>query len=456
MELIKDPEEALKFTVNQVAGINAPVWYVPSSGGKDSRATAQALLVLIRRGQIRPPQRIVFGMADTMLEFWTFLDQAKKALIQLTNEAKTLGIEADWFMTQPRINDDFWVSILGKGMIPPTPNMRWCTDRLKIKQTQAHMRKLGLADAPVFLGVRYGESGRRDETLQKEAKLQILSCTLGGECGPDYMYNKLKQPKVQPIEKWRQCAVWDFLTLIAPSYGFDNQGLVDHYGPDGSLRYGCWSCPLIYNDRTAKWLSTHNPILYELVTWTDANLRRGGAAWEPKNRELFQASENNDVKDGRLAPHYCKRLYDELLEIGYRHGIELLTQWQRMAIKAEWEWREMAPKGQAPIGGQVAMELATKTLSRPLRITQIRHKVATVLAETVLLDDQYHEAIQLSAMILVHRHGRETWLYGGQWSKGTTWWTCLEDPDLLADVNPYENQVRIDRKLSYQYQRKVA
>lgn len=344
MGKLKDPDLALQDTRQVLSSLEADTWVIPQSGGKDSRAAAQAPLVLVERGLIKAPKRVIFYMADTMMEFWTFLEQAKASMEQMTQKAKSLGIKAEWFTTQPLPQDDFWVRIIGYGYLPPTPTMRWCTDKLKIVPPRKVLKRMGVDTAPLFLGVRYGESERRDK---------ILSCSIGGECGPDYMYFKMKQAKVLPVLEWSQCAVWDFLTLIAPGYGYDNSGLVEHYGPDGSLRYGCWSCPLIYNDQTGKFLAKNNPILYDLVTWTNAHFRDGSEAWKTQNRELMDGV--GGIVDGRLSIHYCKRLFAELAVIGERHKVNLLNDWQLLSILSVWKWREALPKGQASIGGQLAL-----------------------------------------------------------------------------------------------------
>lgn len=433
-DLIKSPYEALDFTAGVLNTLDHPTWVVPFSGGKDSTSAGQSALVCIADGKIKnPPKRIIFYMGDTQMEFWSFRAHADVALNRMVAKARELGLEAEHFITSPLPQQDFWVKILGYGHIPPTPNMRWCTDNLKIQPPMRMLSKMGWGTAPKLLGVRYGESERRD---------RVLSCTLGGECGPDSLYNRLLRSKketretlVQPIINWRQCAVWDFLTLIAPGYGFDNDSLVKHYGPDGSLRYGCWSCPLIFDDRTAEYLKEKNPVLFELIIWVNENLRRGGEAWQPYNRELFDLGEAG-IKDGLLAMHYCRRLYAELLEMGVRFGVELLNQWQRAMIKSIWDWRESLPKIQASSGGQLIFDLqSTRHEPEPLHITAIRTKNANTLSKVRLVDDHYHFPIAEAARLLVANHRGETWQYGGQWPGGATWWLSLEHPyRLIATV----------------------
>ncbi len=73
-------------------------WVIPQSGGKDSRATAQITLALIADGQLAPPQRVVFYMADTLMEYRRFWEQAQDGLGQLVDVARSLDIEAHSFI----------------------------------------------------------------------------------------------------------------------------------------------------------------------------------------------------------------------------------------------------------------------------------------------------------------------------------------------------------------------
>jgi DNA sulfur modification protein DndC len=350
--LLKDVNEAIEYTLGVLPALpDRDTWVIPQSGGKDSRATAQVTLALIRDGRLSPPRRLIFPLADTLLEFERFDVQAKAALQDLSDEATALGIEAHSFVTVPIPQQDFWVRILGYGFVPPTSRMRSCTDLLKITPIRKILRRFGWADAPLLLGVRRGESGRRDE---------ILSCTVGGECGPDHLYLKLKQrassaqKAVAPILTWGLCAVWDWLRLAAPGYGFDNTALVDLYGPDGDLRYGCWCCPLIFQDRSGAYLAQTDPKMGELVRFGDTVLRRGGAAWQSQNRELFPGA-NGRLKDGRLSLDFCRRLFDWLLAFEARWDYPLLSDWQKGMIRAIWAWRESLPDVQRGIKGQLPL-----------------------------------------------------------------------------------------------------
>lgn len=413
VKLIKDPYKALEYTAKVLRRLqDHETWIIPQSGGKDSRAVAWSVLILLKEKRVPSPKRLVTYFSDTLMEYPSFLKQAETALDEFVTFARqSLGLEAHSFITRPKPEHDFWVCILGKGQIPPTGNMRWCTDKMKIIPVRDVLKKQGWFGSPVLIGVRYGESSRRDK---------ILSCAVGGECGPDVILrHDRKVPKEQPIVEWAQCAVWDFITLVAPGYGFNPSGLIKHYGPDGSLRYGCWSCPLIWNDKTGRYLAVHNPHLGELVKFTDENFRSGGAAWQTNNRELLKGK--GGLVDGRLSLEYCRRLYDWMINFEHRHGIALLESWQKDIIRGMWAYRRSLPEIMRGREGQMVLPMTVEIPeATPLHILQIENKTASTLASVRLIDDNYHRLIACSAKILVEQHPGITWLYSG--SSSATFW----------------------------------
>ncbi len=360
--LIQDVDAAIDDTLARLQLLeDRDTWVIPQSGGKDSRATGQLPAILIEQGRLKPPRRVVLYLADTLLEFEVFAAQAQAGLRDLAAKYKSLNVETYAFTTLPLPQDDFWVRIIGYGYLPPTAKMRSCTDKLKITPARKVLRNEGWANAPLLLGVRYGESDRRDEALNRDND-RILTCARTGECGPDYLYLKLtnraasRQRAVAPIINWRACAVWDFLTLIAPQYGFDNRALAAVYGPDGEMRYGCWTCPLIFQDRTGDYLGGTDPKVRELVRFANSIFRKEGAAWQVENREIFV--RGGVAKDGLLSLDFCRRVFDWLVDFERRREYPLLTGWQKQMIRAIWQWRASLPEMQAGHGGQLPLDFS--------------------------------------------------------------------------------------------------
>lgn len=357
-KLFNQVEEALDYTQSILEQIeDESLWVIPQSGGKDSRTVAQTVLALIDSGRIGGPEQIVFYMADTLGEFPSFMEQAINGMKESTRIANKIGIKAQYFITTPNPQGDFWIRVLGYGVVPPSSSFRWCTDTMKVSPARKVLTMNKWNRKPQLLGVRYGESETRDEQLKQGDEQQILSCTATGECGPDFLYFKIGKtiPKFAPIKQWRACAVWDWLTIYAPEYGFDNSELINHYnmnswlheredahknGIDESqgLRYGCWFCPLVYNDRTAKWLSESNPMVSEMMTFTDEYLRPGGKTRKVANRNILSKMDGT-TSNAMLSLEICQEMYDWMLDFETRWDHPLLTKWQKQMIEAVMGWR---------------------------------------------------------------------------------------------------------------------
>jgi DNA sulfur modification protein DndC len=359
---IQDVDRAIADALTRLqASFARETWVIPQSGGKDSRATGQLPAILIEQGRLEPPRRVVLYMADPLLEFEAFMIQAEAGLYELAAKYRSLGVETSAFTTKPLPQDDFWVRIIGYGYAPPTERGRSCTDTLKIAPARKVLRNEGWDKAPLLLGVRRGESERRDE--------KILTCARTGECGPDYLYLKLTQrassrPRAMaPILNWRAGAVWDFLTLVAPGYGFDNRALCAVYGPDGDLRYGCWTCPLICQDQTGEYLAGRDPKVGELVRFANSIFRKNGAAGQVENREIL--IRGGVATAGLLSLDFCRRVFDWLIDFERRWDHPLLTAWQKQVIPAIWQWRASLPAMQAGHGGHLALDFGQDRAALP-------------------------------------------------------------------------------------------
>ena len=152
MNRIKDPYKALEFTQTILQSIESDTWLIPQSGGKDSRSVAWAALILIAEGRVNPPKRLVTWFSDTLMEYPSFISQARQALDEFVGFARKLGVEAHSFITRPKPEHDFWVRVIGKGLLPPTGNMRWCTGYDEDPATQRCSQKTRLVWQSGFIG----------------------------------------------------------------------------------------------------------------------------------------------------------------------------------------------------------------------------------------------------------------------------------------------------------------
>lgn len=214
-------------------------WVVMYSGGKDSTTALILCIEALKERGILPEALY----CDTELEIPT-LQQFAMSFLRFVSEQ---GL-AKATVLKPAPEDSFWVQVIGRGYPPPHQNFRWCTHRLKVKPVEKYLSALSPSEREktlVVTGVRFGESDLRDARLR-------LSCSRGGECGHGIWYEQSKSLGVgyfSPIVIWRECEVWDFLSLVAPAWGYPSRGLLSVY-KGRETRFGCWSCSVVSQDRT--------------------------------------------------------------------------------------------------------------------------------------------------------------------------------------------------------------
>jgi DNA sulfur modification protein DndC len=291
-------------------------WYVMYSGGKDS--TTALVLTLEALKDTDASVEVLY--CDTQLEIPTLHQFAQEFLTFLDK----LGIKTTVLTPEPE--DSFWVQVIGKGYPMPHNNgFRWCTKRLKVLPVerylgaQSHQGLQGL----IVTGVRFGESDARNLRLK-------LSCSRGGECGQGVWFEsggRLGLGYFSPIVVWRECDVWDFLTLIAPSWGYPTAGL-DKVYQGRETRFGCWTCSVVSQDRTMQKIVAAEPRwrpLLEFRNWLVEFTR------DPANRV-----SKRDGSPGRLKMAARKTILTRLRKIERRLGLCLLSECEYNRIKELW------------------------------------------------------------------------------------------------------------------------
>ena len=73
--------------------------------------------------------------------------------------------------TTPRLEDSFFVNLIGRGYPAPNSTFRWCTERLKIKPTSRFiLEQVDLnGEAIILLGTRSDESATRAKSIKKHS-----------------------------------------------------------------------------------------------------------------------------------------------------------------------------------------------------------------------------------------------------------------------------------------------
>jgi DNA sulfur modification protein DndC len=71
--------------------------------------------------------------SDTLVEAPAIVDYIDRTIDQINEEAARNGMPFRGEKVRPRLEDTFWVNMIGCGYPAPYRRFRWCTDRLKIQ-----------------------------------------------------------------------------------------------------------------------------------------------------------------------------------------------------------------------------------------------------------------------------------------------------------------------------------
>jgi len=130
-------------------------WYIGFSGGKDSSALVKLVfLSLMQFADRARPITVVY--CDTGVEIPIVSSLVRSTLRSLAREAEAFSLPLRIRIATPRLEDRYFVRVIGRGYPPPTNKFRWCTDRLRIAPVQRILRNEG-SGGVVLLGVTWRE-----------------------------------------------------------------------------------------------------------------------------------------------------------------------------------------------------------------------------------------------------------------------------------------------------------
>lgn len=238
-------------------------WVVGYSGGKDSTAVLQlvwAMLTALSPHERHKPVHVI--STDTLVENPVVARWVSTSLERMSDAAEAQGLPIEPHRLTPDVESTFWVNLIGRGYPAPRPKFRWCTERLKIKPSNAFIRKVvrDNGEAILVLGTRKAESSGRRHRME-----QLEGARVRERLSPnDSLPNSLVY---SPIEDWSNDDVWLYLMQSRNPWGYDNKDLlamyrgasednecplvVDSSTPScGDSRFGCWVCTLVDKDRS--------------------------------------------------------------------------------------------------------------------------------------------------------------------------------------------------------------
>lgn len=325
-------------------------WIIGFSGGKDSTMLLQVVWKALRK--IEPSlltRKIYVVCNDTMVENPRIVKFIAKTLKSIQQSANEQNLPIFVRETIPKLDESFWVRLIGLGYPAPNRFVRWCTERLKINPTTRLIKETISENGEVIilLGTRSDESANRAASIKKH---DILGRRLRKHQLPNaFVYAPIKDVSTNEL--------WQYLNQVPPPWGGTHKELVTLYRnanssgdcplvidtttPScGNSRFGCWVCTVVNKDKSMdglilngeEWMQPLADIRSFLVETRD-------------NPELYRqkARRNGTVVENIWGPYLfetrveiLRRVLKAQKEIADTEGVELITHQEMVLIQFHW------------------------------------------------------------------------------------------------------------------------
>ena len=341
---------------------NLRPWIIGFSGGKDSTVLLQLVWYAISKIPEEKRQRCVYVVCnDTLVENPIIAKYVANVLGKLQTAAVYQDIPIYVKRTIPRLEDSFWVNVIGRGYPVPNNTFRWCTDKMKIKPTSRFLieQVAEYGEAIILIGTRSAESVNRAKSIKKHS--------LRGKRLAKHPYNP-NTYVYSPIKDLMLEEVWYIINAMTSPWGADNSKLFQIYmnasaddyecptivtdnshGACGQSRFGCWTCTVVKEDKSLTALVANGeewlrPLLrFREELFNGRNLSKNRLSTR-RNGQI--AVSNDGHNQGTYTPEYRIKLLEKLLmaqrEVQFeRSDIELINNQELVAIQIVWNRDEL-------------------------------------------------------------------------------------------------------------------
>ena len=321
------------------------------SGGKDSTMLLQLVWSALSKIEMaKAYQRPIYVVCNnTLVENPKIITFTERTLNRIESAALKQGLPISVVRTTPKLEDTFWLNLIGRGYPTPSSLFRWCTDRLKINPTTKFiLDKINdSGEVIILLGTRSDESSNRAKTMKQH---EMFGSRLRKHVLPNaYVY--------APIKDVITDEVWQYLLQNPPLWGGTNRELVTLYrnatGGDcplvidtttpscGNSRFGCWVCTVVQKDKSMQALIDNGE------EWMLPLLElRNYLAETQSNHEKYRQKErrNGTITEGIHGPYLSTvraKILEDLLKAQKEIREEdpamvLISQQELIAIQIIW------------------------------------------------------------------------------------------------------------------------
>lgn len=245
-------------------------WIIGFSGGKDSTVLLTLVWLALRKIKESIPtpfqlRRSVYVVCnDTLVENPIISTYVDTVLQKIEEAAREQDMPILVRKTIPKLEDTFWVNVIGKGYPVPNTAFRWCTERMKIKPTARFITEQvdECGEAIILIGTRKAESATRARSIKRH-EIHGERLTHHTLLHNTYVYAPIKELMLEEV--------WYIINAIPSPWGFDNSVLFNIYldasaddyecptvvtdkshGSCGQSRFGCWVCTVVKDDKSMR------------------------------------------------------------------------------------------------------------------------------------------------------------------------------------------------------------
>ncbi|MEO1264040.1 MAG: DNA phosphorothioation system sulfurtransferase DndC, partial [Bacteroidota bacterium] len=328
-------------------------WIVGFSGGKDSTMLLQLVWYALMKVKPRQRKRPIHVICNnTLVENPQILEYVEKVLKKIEKAAHIQKLPITVSQTTPRIEDSFWINLIGKGYPAPNNMFRWCTERLKISPTSRFiLEKINEnGEVIILLGTRSDESSNRSRSIKRH---EVKGSRLRRHTFPKaYVYAPIKDVLTEEV--------WQYLLAAKSPWGGKNRDLVTLYGnasggdcplvtdistPScGNSRFGCWVCTVVRKDKSMEGLIENGedwmePLL-EIRDFLSETINRESPTYDP-HKYRMNTRRNGTLGLGPYQPKWRKHVLVQVLKAQAeiqktKKNVSLISNQELVAIQVIW------------------------------------------------------------------------------------------------------------------------
>lgn len=334
-------------------------WIVAYSGGKDSTLLLQLVWEVVAGlpSEERKRRVLVVGN-DTLVESPLVIRHLRDSLEIVGKASDEARLPFETHITEPCIDQTFWVSVIGRGYIPPTRNFRWCTDRMKILPTNRLLKRVArnTKGTVLLVGTRRAESENRRRAMERR---KASADRMNRHSGVDGCR------MFAPLSDLDDDDVWMTLMQRKPPWGGTHRRLITLYRDAGggecplvmtkeqtpscgssSPRFGCWTCTVVKKDRSLRGLidsghaeAKRMEALFDFREWL-VELREDDSNRLPVRRNgNAKQRDDGSLVFGPFKLEIRKKILERLHELEEWLGDQLILTAEIECIEDVW-WRD--------------------------------------------------------------------------------------------------------------------